>query len=114
MQAISQPRCTTQQPSNYNLCSVVQQGVCTDGVQDRNGLCMTSPSQYLYYGSGSEPPNTYVISSAGQNVSVAMGGCNVKPVGSPITDFAGFYETCSGKPYVSYSRTTYGPNYGAC
>ena len=111
----SQPRCLSQQNSGPKFSSCA--------IQDFNNLCASNPSnmssdytqtiQRTQRNSGTIP-NTFVISSAGQDVKVAMGGCNVKPVGSPITNFAGYYETCSGKADVSYARTNYGPNYSSC
>ena len=100
-------------------CAVAQNNVCVPGVVTNGGACQTSVQQDAWAGWGPSMPNTYLISTSGPQIGVTMGGCNVRPIGSPIQNYVGFFDSCQPKPPTpqwgrQYSSDFAAPNYSSC
>ncbi len=97
-------------------CARCQDGYCSIGALSPQGVCHVNASDKLNI---NQMANTYTFTSISPSVGVAMGGCDVKAIGSGISNFASFTPSCAAKGSAQYGRdidfipasSHYGPNY---
>jgi hypothetical protein len=105
----------------YEGCgSVCESGMCWNGPVKAGSGVQTVIQQSEFPGWGSKFPSTWIISSSGPIYGATMGGCTVKPIGSALQNYTGFFQSCqpSGPTpsYMGYNEryNAYGPSFNTC